>query len=43
MNQDTQSQNNAIMDEIYHTINLLYYYFFTRRARGPAPIVCREE
>ena len=25
MNQDTQSQYNAIMNEIYHTINLLYY------------------
>jgi membrane-associated progesterone receptor component len=25
MNEDTQSQHNAIMNEIYHTINLLYY------------------
>ena len=25
MDQDTQSQHNAIMNEIYHTINLLYY------------------
>lgn len=25
MNEDTQSGYNAIIDEIYHTINLLYY------------------